>query len=304
MNCLVTGGAGFIGSHTVDKLLEIGYNVIVIDNLSTGKMENVNPKATLIREDIVNFEHICDYFEGIDWVFHTAALARIVPSFNDPVSYLETNVIGTINCLLASKKYNVKKFVFSASSSCYSPDVSLPTSETDKIHPISPYGLQKYESELYCRLFFEQYGSPTISLRYFNVYGPRSFNENNPFSAYTSVVGIFLNQKKKGKTLTITGDGTQRRDFIFVGDVVAANIRAARSNIDKYEVFNVGYGKNYSVNEIAEIIGGRKKYISLRPGEVKENLADITKIKKLLGWRPETNLKNGIRICEEHMSDR
>lgn len=302
MNCLVTGGAGFIGSHIVDKLVELGYNVVVIDNFSTGKMEDVNPKATLVKKDIVNFESICDYFERIDWVFHAAALARIIPSFNDPVSHLETNVIGTVNCLLASKKHNVKKFVYSSSSSCYGLDVSLPTEETDKIHPISPYGIQKYEGELYCRLFFEQYGLPTVSLRYFNVYGPRSFNETNPFSAYTSVVGIFLNQKKKRKTLTITGNGTQRRDFIFVGDVVAANILVARSNIDKYEVFNVGYGENYSVNEIAENIGGKRKYISPRLGEVKENLADITKIRKLLGWYPEIYLEEGIKVCEQYVS--
>ncbi len=301
MKAIVTGGAGFIGSSIVDKLIEEGFDVKIIDNLSTGNKANINPKADFILTDIRKLEEIESHFKGIDYVFHVAAMPRILPSFEDPISFHEVNVIGTLNCLMASHKNKIKKFIYSASSSCYGNDFKIPTTENDKIELLNPYALQKYEGELYCKLFAEHFNLPSVSLRLFNVYGPRSFNENDKYNAYSSVVGIFLRQKKEGKALTVTGDGNQKRDFVHVYDVARVNIAAMKAKTKKFDFLNIASGKNYSVNYIAKLISDKKKYISPRPGEARLTLADISKAKKLLNWEPFIDLEEGIKITEKVM---
>ncbi|KPJ55325.1 hypothetical protein AMJ47_00420 [Parcubacteria bacterium DG_72] len=291
---IVTGGAGFIGSNLVDLLIEKGFQVVVIDNLETGKKENINPQAKFIKEDIVNFEKIKPLFEGVDYVFHLAALPRIQPSFSDPLYHEKANVIGTINCLLACKGKNIKKFVFSASSACYGNPKELPTTEKAEIDCLCPYALQKYAAEQYCLILGKRYNIPVNSLRYFNVYGPRSFNEKNPFNAYSSVIGIFENQKKKGQKLTITGDGEQSRDFIHVGDVALANLLAAQSDL-LYGLYNVGFGKPYTINQIAKMYNTEYIYIPERKGEARITHANIEKIKKELGWKPVISIEDYVR---------
>ncbi|MAE43267.1 hypothetical protein CMO93_05830 [Candidatus Woesearchaeota archaeon] len=303
MKTIVTGGAGFIGSCITDYLIQEGFDVKVIDNLSTGNKDRVNPKAEFILADVRTLKEIEPHFKDVDYVFHTAALPRILPSFEDPVLFHEVNVIGTLNCLVASHKNKVKKFVYSASSSCYGNNFKIPTKESDKIEPLNPYALQKYEGELYCKLFAEQFGLSTVSLRYFNVYGPGSFNEKDKYNAYSSVVEIFLTQRNNRKVLTITGDGNQKRDFIHVYDVAKANIAAMKSKTKKFDFFNIAFGKNYSVNYIAELISNKRTYMDPRPGEAKLTLADISKAKKLLNWKPLIDLEKGIEITEEELKN-
>ena len=304
MKCIVTGGAGFIGSHIVDALIKEGFDVKIIDNLSTGNRKNINKNAEFVQVDIRQLKKIMPHFKGIDYVFHAAALPRIIPSFEDPVLFHNVNVIGTLNCLIASNKSKVKKFVYSASSSCYGNNFSIPTTEEDRIDPLNPYALQKYEGELYCKLFAEQFELPSVSLRYFNVYGPRSLNEKDRFNAYSSVVEIFLNQKKKNKPLTITGNGNQRRDFVHVYDVAKVNIAAIKAKTGKFDFFNIASGKNHSVNEIAGLISKNTVYIPPRQGEAKLTLADISKAKRLLKWKPLISLKEGVRITAEDLDKR
>jgi len=297
MKCLVTGGAGFIGSHIVDKLVNEGMNVVVLDDLSTGMMENANKKATFIQADITSFDEISAYFQDVDYVFHTAALPRIQPSFEQPIEHENVNVIGTINCLEASKSARIKKFVFSSSSSCYgNPDI-LPTPETAPINCLSPYALQKYTAEQYCMILGERFDIPVLALRYFNVYGPRSFNPKNPYNAYTSVIGIFNNQKKNGQKLTITGDGEQSRDFVHVYDVAQANIDAALSDF-VFKIYNVGYGKDYTINEVARMFSSDVTYIPERKGEARITLANIEKISRELGWQPKISLEEGVNLLD------
>jgi UDP-glucose 4-epimerase len=291
---IVTGGAGFIGSNLTDLLIEKGFEVLVIDNLETGKKENINPKAGFIKEDIVNFEKIEPLFNDIDYVFHLAALPRIQPSFDEPVEHEQANVIGSINCLLSCKGKNIKKFVFSASSACYGTPKEIPTTEKAEINCLSPYALQKYAAEQYCLILGERYNIPVNSLRYFNVYGPRSFNEKNPFNAYSSVVGIFENQKKNGEKITITGDGEQSRDFIHVEDVALANLAAAQSD-SVYGIYNVGFGKTYTINQIAKMYNTEYMYIPERKGEARITYANIEKTKKDLGWSPKIKLEDYIK---------
>jgi len=288
---IVTGGAGFIGSNLTDLLIDKGFQVIVIDNLETGSEKNLNPKAEFVKEDIRNFEKIEPFFEKTDYVFHLAALPRIQPSFDQPIEHEQANVIGSINCLLACKGKNIKKFVYSASSACYGNPKELPTTEKAEIDCLSPYALQKYTAEQYCLILGERYNIPVVSLRYFNVYGPRSFNEKNPFNAYSSVIGIFENQKKKGEKLTITGDGEQSRDFVHVFDVARANLAAAQADLS-FQVYNVGFGKDYTINEIAKIFGSEHVYIPERKGESRITLADISKIKKEFNWEPTISIKD------------
>lgn len=287
---LVTGGAGFIGSHLVDRLIEEGHEVEVLDDLSTGKKENLNPKARFAQKDIRDYESILPHFKGMEAVFHLAAKARIQPSISDPLSYNQTNISGTLNVLWASKNQGVKKVVYSASSSAYGDQNVFPLNEAMPSRPKTPYGLQKFVGELYCRLFSELYSLPTVVLRYFNAYGPRQ-----PIGGpYPTVVGIFLQQSATGKPMTIIGDGEQRRDFTYVSDVVAANLKAWQSQVRGGEVFNVGTGQNYSINEVAELIAGPTTNLPPRPGEARISLADNRKAKKLLGWEPKVSLQEGI----------
>ncbi|MDI6591326.1 MAG: SDR family oxidoreductase [Patescibacteria group bacterium] len=290
--CLVTGGAGFIGSHLVDALIERGDEVLIIDNLSTGKREYLNPKAKFFEVDLRDFEKIRPLFEGVDFVFHQAALPRIPLSIEKPAETNEVNIKGTLNALIASKEAKVKKFIYASSSSVLGGNVTLPMREDAPCQPLNPYALQKYVGELYCKVFSEIYGLPTICLRYFNVYGPRQPREG----CYVPVIGVFLTQKTQGQPLTITGDGEQTRDFTHVFDVVRANILAMESDkVGKGEVINIGAGRNYSINQIAKMIGGKAIYIPPRPGEMRHTLADISKAKKLLGWQPKIKLKEGIK---------
>lgn len=293
MKLLVTGGAGFIGSHLADALIERGDEVKIIDNLLTGKEEYVNPKAEFLKSDIRNLEEIKPHFEGVDAVFHLAALPRIPISIEKPAETHAINALGTLNVLIAARDAGAKKVVYSASSSVYGNQDKLPLREDMPPSPLNPYAVQKYIGELYCRIFSELFGLKTVSLRYFNVYGPRQHTEG----AYAPVMGIFLRQKRSGELLTITGDGEQTRDFTHVSDVVRSNILAFESDkVGKGEVVNIGGGRNYSVNAIARFVGGEISNLPERPGEIKHTLADISLAKKLLGWEPEVDMEEGIRI--------
>ncbi len=289
MKHLVTGGAGFIGSHIVDRLLEQGHEVINVDNLSTGN--NINPKAELVNVDISNRSNrlkLCEAMEGVDTVFHCAALARVQPSIENPQKYHKANVDGTLNVLLSARDSAVRRVVYSASSSAYGDQKQMPLNETMPTAPISPYGLQKLIGEQYCFVFSKCYDLETVSLRYFNVYGERQAIDG----AYSTVVGAFLKQKINRAKLTITNDGEQRRDFTYVKDVAEANILASQSEkVGDGEVINIGKGYNYSVNEVAEFIGGEKEFIGDRL-EPRETLADNTRAKDLLSWSPKTDLKD------------
>lgn len=291
MKVIVTGGAGFIGSHLADALVEKGFDVIVIDNLFTGKKEYLNPKAKFHKLDIRDLEKIKPAFKGVDCVFHLAAQPRIQPSIINPAESHSNNVVGTLNVLIASRDAKIKKFIYAASSSAYGDQKDLPLKEEMIPNPKSPYSLFKLIGEYYCKFFSELYKLPTVCLRYFNVYGLRQSCEG----AYATVIGIFLRQAKQAKPLTIVGDGTQTRDFTHVRDIVRANILAMESNkVGKGEIINIGTGENYSVNKIASLISKKTINISLRPGEVKDTLADNSKAKKLLDWQPEISLEEGI----------
>ena len=300
MKCLVTGGAGFIGSNLVDKLIEEGHEVIIVDNLSTGKEENINPKATFEKIDICNTirgpkqtgwpSDGWNVMEGVDVIFHTAALARVQPSIDDPIGFNEVNVNGTLNLLKAAVDNGVKRFVYSASSSAYGDTDNLPQKETHPTDPISPYAVQKLIGEIYCRMFAEVYDIETVSLRYFNVYGERQSLEG----AYCLVMGIFAQQMLEGKPMTINGDGEQRRDFTYVGDVVRANILAGTlPTVGNGEVINIGNGNNRSVNEVANLLGGEK--VNRDPvQEPFATLADNSKARELLGWKPTQDFEKWV----------
>ena len=290
---IVTGGAGFIGSNLVDKLIEQGVEVTILDNLSTGKEENINPKAEFINCDISTASEIdmLFYINGADIVFHLAALARVQPSIEDPITFNKVNINGTLNVLLASHKAGVKRVVYSASSSAYGDATKFPTPEEHSTNPLSPYGLQKYVGEQYCKMFSEVYGLDTVSLRYFNVYGERM----NLEGAYCLVLGIFAQKMLEGKPLTINNDGEQRRDFTYVGDVVDANILAATHQKDlKGDVFNIGNGKEFTVNEIADMLGGEKQYGN-KVMEPFRTLADNSKANLILDWIPKGNLPTWVK---------
>lgn len=287
---IVTGGAGFIGSNLTDTLVEKGFEVHIVDNLSGGKKENVNPKANLHILDITDLAAIKPIFTDTAYVFHLAALPRVQYSIEHPAETNKTNVEGTLNVLIASHEAGAKRLIYSASSSAYGDQEQMPLKENLPAHPISPYALHKYLGELYCKLWSEIYNLPTVSLRYFNVYGPR----NNPEGAYALVIAKFLRQRTAGEPMTITGDGEQTRDFTNVRDIVRANLLAMKSDkVGKGEVMNIGAGHNYSINEIAQLIGGPKIYIEPRL-EPRNTLADSSLAKKLLGWEPKVSIEEGI----------
>ena len=288
---LVTGGAGFIGSHVVNLLIEKGDKVIVVDNLSNGKKENVHKDAQLVILDIaedLNKPNLQELMSGVDTVFHLAALPRVQPSIENPEEFNKVNVGGTLNVLVAARDAKVRRVVYSASSSAYGEATVFPTPETHPTDPLSPYGLQKLIGEQYCRVFYHCYGLETVSLRYFNVFGEGMSTEG----AYCLVMGIFAKQILEGKPMTIVGDGEQRRDFTYVGDLAKANLLASESeNVGKGEVVNIGNGDNRSVNDIAALMGGPTVHIDPRI-EPKETLAHNTKAKELLGWRPEVQVED------------
>ena len=296
---IVTGGAGFIGSNLVDKLIDMDVEVHIIDDLSTGFEKNINPKATFHKMDISEIDSKHNYYEfkNTDVIFHCAALARVQPSIEDPISFDKINIGGTLRMLKLAHDLGVKRFVYSASSSCYGNNKKFPTPETESTNPLSPYGLQKYVGEQYCKMFSEVYNLDTVSLRYFNVYGERM----NLEGAYKLVIAIFADQMLKGEPLTIINDGKQRRDFTYVGDVVNANILAATHNkrLDG-GVFNIGNGDNFSINELADMFGGKKQY-GVKVLEPFLTLADNTKAKKVLKWNPKGDLPTWIKKYKKEM---
>ncbi|MFH1287388.1 MAG: SDR family oxidoreductase [bacterium] len=303
MKTIVTGGAGFIGSHLTELLLKKGHSVLILDNLITGRLENLahlkdNPNLRLIQLDISEFnDKIKDCFKGVDWVFHLAALADIVSSVQRPMDYHRANVDGTISVLEAARLAGIKRFIYMASSSCYGISGIVPTPETADANPEYPYALTKYLGEQYVLHWGRLYKLPVLSLRSFNVYGPRSRTSG----AYGAVFGVFLAQKLHNKPFTVVGDGAQTRDFTFVTDVVNALLMAAESNISN-EVLNVGSGGTYSVNHIVELLGGGPViHIPKRPGEPDCTFADISKIKKMLSWKPKIPLEEGIKVLLDNI---
>ena len=291
---IVTGGAGFIGSHMVDKLINEGYDVTVLDNFSNGRPQNLahhknNKNLKIIEIDISDFEGIKKHFNGIDVVFHFAALADIVPSIVNPLNYYKSNVTGTAAVVEASRLANVKKIIYAASSSCYGIPDTFPTPESAEIRPQYPYALTKYLGEQIIMHWGKVYKLPVVSLRLFNVYGPRSRTSGT----YGAVFGVFLAQKLNNKPFTVVGNGKQTRDFTFVTDVVDAFFTAAQTDC-KNEIMNVGSGDTYSVNELVKLLGGEITYIPKRPGEPDCTFADISKIKKLLGWQPKVSFAEGV----------
>lgn len=287
---VVTGGAGFVGSHLADLLVTEGYTVEVVDTLVGGKREHVNPKATLHEVDVRDYEKLVDIMNGAEFVFHLAALPRVQYSIDYPEETNAVNIGGTLSVLRAAHKAGVKRVVYAASSSAYGNQPTLPLSEDMKADPLSPYGLQKYVGELYAKVFADVYGLPTVSVRFFNVYGPRL----DPEGAYALVIGKFLKQKKDGVPLTITGDGEQTRDFTHISDIVRGTLLAATSEkVGKGEVINLGRGKEATVNKVAELIGGPTAYIPPRI-EPRHTRADVRLAKELLGWEPKVSLEEGI----------
>jgi UDP-glucose 4-epimerase len=287
---LVTGGGGFIGSHLVEALLDRGYSVRVLDNFTTGKLDKIDRRAKLIRADIREAALIAPFFEGVDCVFHTAALPRVPLSIEHPLETHMVNVVGTINVLLAARNARVRRLVFSGSSSVYGDQPHLPLNEQMRPNPLSPYALQKLAGEQYTRLFHRLYGIETLTLRYFNVFGPGMATEG----AYLTVISAFLQARQESRPLTIYGDGEQTRDFTHVSDVVRANLLAIDSEIADGRPVNIGQGRSVSVNWIAGRIKGPKIYRPARPGDVQHTLADYNLAKQLLGWRPQVSTEQGI----------
>jgi UDP-glucose 4-epimerase len=288
MNCLVTGGAGFIGSNIVDKLIELGHSVICIDNESAECHEQFywNPKANNYKYDICDYEQIKHLFNEVDYVFHIASDARIQPAILNPKKSIESNSVGTANVLELSRLAKVKKFVYSSTSSAYGKKAILPNIETQASDPLTPYSAAKVFGENLARVYYNLYGLETISLRYFNVYGDRQPLKGQ----YAPVIGLFLKQHEEGKPLTVVGDGSQRRDFTHISDVVEANILASEVSHGFGEVYNIGYGSNYSIIDIANMISNDIKFIPSRIGEVQETLASNSKFKDLTGWIPKVSL--------------
>ena len=288
---VVTGGAGFIGSHIVDELLRRGHEVHVIDNYAAGKSnDRINPGASYHELDIREQTKIAPVIAGAGVVFHLAALPRVQFSIDNPAESHDVNVNGTLSVLLAARDGKVGKVVYSASSSAYGDQPTLPLSEDMLPQPKSPYALHKYLGEHYCRIFSTVFGLPTVCLRYFNAYGPRA----DPNGPYAQAIIKFLHFKKQGKPLTVTGDGEQTRDSVHVSDIVRANMLAYENDsVREGEVINIGSGRNVSVNEIARLIGGEVVHIALRI-EPHDTRADITRAKRLLGWEPTVGLEDGI----------
>jgi UDP-glucose 4-epimerase len=288
---LVTGGAGFIGSHLVDALVARGLRVRALDNLAAGRREHVNPHAEFVNGDVRHPESIAEAFIGVDCVFHTAALPRVMLSIDDPRATNQTNVDGTLNVLIAARDAGVRKIVYSGSSSVYGDQPTLPLVETMPPNPMNPYALQKLIGEQYCLMFTRLYGLRTLTLRYFNVYGPRMTREG----AYVTVIGTFMRARREGRPLPIHGDGGQTRDFTHVRDVVRANLAAMDSDVGDGRVLNVGSGRRISVNRIAALFGGPQIHLPPRPGESRDTLADLNAVAAALGWKPEIDSETGIR---------
>ena len=295
---LVTGGAGFIGSHLVDALVDAGLRVRVIDNFATSTREYLNRKSELVEGDIRDASSIGDAFDGVDTVFHVAALPRIPLSIAKPVETHMTNVVGTLNVLIAARDRKVRRVVFSGSSSVYGEQAKMPLVETMTPNPLNPYALQKYVGEQYARMFHRLFAMQTITLRYFGVYGPRMPSEGS----YVLAVAAFLKARREGRPLEIFGDGEQTRDFTHVSDVVSANMLAMDCEVAVADgrAINIGRGENVSVNRIAAMIGGEKVHREGRAGDMRDTLADRREAERVLGWRPRVSIEEGIAGLLKH----
>ena len=286
LKSVITGGAGFIGSNLTDHLVRIGHKVVVLDNFVSGKKSNLShhkkKNVKIIKIDISKSKNLDKYFKGADYVFHLAALAEIIPSIKNPKKYFKNNVE-------AVKKVKIKKLIYAASSSCYGTPKKLPTSEKDRIDLKNPYAVTKFIGEEIIMKYAEMFKMPNISFRFFNVYGPRL----NASGQYGAVISNFLSQTKNKKPLTIVGNGKQTRDFIHVDDLANAFIKVLKSKHSN-KIYNLGSGKKTSINYIANIFNGKKKFIPIRPGEPKDSLANISKLKKDLKWRPKIPIETGI----------
>ena len=303
MRALVTGAAGFIGSHLSELLLSEGHEVIGIDSLYTGREKNLssfvdNPDFTFMKVDILDRQGLERCFDGVDWVFHLAGLADIVPSIEQPELYYQTNVTGTFNVLESARRAGVKRLVYAASSSSYGIPDDYPTPESAEIRPEYPYALTKYMGEELVLHWSNTYKLPALSLRLFNVYGPRS----RTTGAYGAVFGVFLAQKFNNKPFTVVGDGTQTRDFTFVTDVARAFLSAAESDISS-RVMNVGSSNHYSINQLVDLLDGEVTYIPKRPGEPDCTFADISTITRELEWKPRVTLEQGVAEMLSHIDD-
>lgn len=302
MKAVVTGGAGFIGSHLVDRLLADGHSVVVIDNFSTGRPSNLehhrdHARLLVCAQDVASPD-IGIFFSGARWVFHLAGLADIVPSIERPRDYFHSNATGTMSVLEAARAGGARRFIYAASSSCYGiPDVH-PTPETAPARPQYPYALTKYLGEQAVMHWGQVYHMPVISLRLFNVFGPRARTSGT----YGAVFGVFLAQKLAGQPLTVVGDGTQTRDFTYVTDVVDAMVTAAKSEVSG-EIMNVGSGGTYAVNHLVDLIGGPRVHIPRRPGEPDCTFADTARIRRVLGWEPQVPFEEGVRRVLERIED-
>ena len=294
LKSIITGGAGFIGSNLADHLVNAGHKVIVLDNFVSGKKTNLlhhkKKNLKIIKIDISLNKKLNKYFKGADFVFHLAGLAEITPSFKSPKKYFLNNVLGTLNVLEAVKNKKIKKFIYAASSSCYGNPSTFPTSEKTKIDLKHPYALTKFMGEELVMNYASMFNMPNISFRFFNIYGPR-LKTSGPYSA---VIGKFLTQKKNRKYLTIVGDGKQTRDFIHVDDLADVFLKIIKSkHVNK--IYNLGSGKKTSINTIAKIFNGKKKFIPIRPGEPRNSLANISKLKKDINWKPKISIELGIK---------
>jgi len=292
--CLVTGGCGFIGSNIVDRLISDGHEVIVLDNKSADNAKFfVNEKAQYACQDISNYQLTNTFYAGVDYVFHLAAESRIGPSIENPLDTVQKNCLGTATVLQCARKWGVKKVMYSSTSSGYGNNPH-PNVETQPDDCLNPYSVTKIAGEKLCKMYTDLFGMKTVTFRYFNVYGDRAPRTGQ----YSPVIGIFFRQRDAGEDLTIVGDGEQRRDFVHVSDVVSANLAAAFNDVDDVhygQVYNVGSGKNYSVNEIASWISDKQVHLPERVGEVRVSLANIDKIKNVFGWEPKVDLEEWVR---------
>lgn len=299
MKVAVTGGAGFIGSHLVDRLVQEGHEVIVFDNMSTGRNENIAQiidRIKIVECDIGESGEWMKELTDVKWVFHLAALADIVPSIQNPEAYFQSNVDGTFNVLRASQLSGVMRFIYAASSSAYGIPDTYPTPEESTIQPEYPYALTKYLGEMLVLHWFKVYALSAVSMRFFNVYGTRSRTSGT----YGAVFGVFLAQKLAGEPFTVVGDGEQTRDFTHVSDVVNALIAVANSN-KAGRIYNVGSEATVSVNRLTDLLGGEKIHIPKRPGEPDCTHADISRIKEEIGWRPKVTIESGVAELIENI---
>lgn len=303
MKALVTGGAGFIGSHIVDRLISDGHEVVVLDDFSTGHRSNLteNKALTIVEGDISNFDTVKQCMQGIDWVFHKAAVASVPKTVNDPVGSSLVNYQGTLHLLEAARNNDVKRFVFASSAALYGDEATLPKVETMCPVTLSPYAVDKLASESACGMYTKLYGLETVCLRYFNVYGPKQ----DPSSPYSGVISIFTDKLKNKQIPSIFGDGEQTRDFVFVSDVVEANMKAVTTENCAGQFFNIATGNKITLNDLLKSLSDiysiefNVNYGEVRQGDIKDSYAVIDKANSILKWRPNVELNHGLKLlCE------